>query len=131
MGFCASVVKMAGILCALAQKDISCKTQLLLSLFCRDAFDLTVDLNLFQSQLASRAYIRTWHDLRNDMIDVLDHVAVPAAVQHGIPKERTFLGGHSMGGLTAVLVAQHRPGTYAGNDSWGSVESTFNQLRTA
>mmetsp|Transcript_12303 Transcript_12303/g.30077 ORF Transcript_12303/g.30077 Transcript_12303/m.30077 type:complete len:315 (-) Transcript_12303:545-1489(-) len=61
-----------------------------------------------------RAYVHHWHHLRDDLLGVVDEVVLPAARARGVPEGRLFLGGHSMGGLTALTAALARPAGYAG-----------------
>mmetsp|Transcript_8691 Transcript_8691/g.15018 ORF Transcript_8691/g.15018 Transcript_8691/m.15018 type:complete len:307 (+) Transcript_8691:93-1013(+) len=61
-----------------------------------------------------RGYVGQWQHLQDDLLDIVDQVAVPAAEARGVPPNRIFLSGHSMGGMTALLAELERPGYFAG-----------------
>ncbi|KAL6747444.1 Alpha/Beta hydrolase protein [Haematococcus lacustris] len=61
-----------------------------------------------------RAYIADYQHLVDDLLDLLDKVALPAAKEQGVAPGAVFLGGHSMGGMTSLLALAQRPGAFAG-----------------
>ncbi|KAF5830058.1 Alpha/Beta hydrolase protein [Dunaliella salina] len=45
-----------------------------------------------------RAYVEDYRHFRDDLLQIVDEVAIPTAAKHGAPPGRVYLAGHSIGG---------------------------------
>src|SRR5438552_7362977 len=72
-----------------------------------------------RSEFLSRGFAIAQSDYRTDgwavkeALEDLEAVRLHFIRQHGTPA-RTYIAGHSMGGLLTVVTLEHQPGVYAG-----------------